>query len=274
MKLVLKRVVGWARRTEAEKVMLRHRFQFIRYRALYLASHVFSLFPIPLVLILRICGSDKHKSGQHRYGYTYRKLFWPYKYKPIKLLEIGVGGYGVGLGGESLNAWQLYFPFAEIIGCDIHDKQRLATLNTKIYQLDQSSRDQLEMLAKLEEPFDIIIDDGSHLSSHQILSFEYLYSALSDGGVYIIEDVYTFGGTCIKYFINLQRYIAVNDLKDVDMGNRKLANWIKEIRFDGNLIIIIKGVNGTSGVENLAKSECRGKAAEEGRSLNSRVVAT
>src|SRR5262249_25141841 len=58
MKLVLKRVVGWARRTEAEKVMLRHRFQFIRYRALYLASHVFSLFPIPLVLILRICGSD------------------------------------------------------------------------------------------------------------------------------------------------------------------------------------------------------------------------
>ena len=244
MKLVLKRVVGWARRTEAEKVMLRHRFQFIRYRALYLASHVFSLFPIPLVLILRICGSDKHKSGQHRYGYTYRKLFWPYKYKPIKLLEIGVGGYGVGLGGESLNAWQLYFPFAKIIGCDIHDKQRLATLNTKIYQLDQSSNDQLERLAKSEEPFDIIIDDGSHLSNHQIISFECLYPALTDEGMYIIEDVYTFDKTCIRYFIDLKRYIdrsAVNDLKDANVVARQLANGIKEIIFDGNLIIIIKG---------------------------------
>jgi hypothetical protein len=61
MKLVLKRVVGWDRRTEAEKVMLRHRLQSIRYRLLYLASHVLSLLPIPLVLILRICGSDKHQ---------------------------------------------------------------------------------------------------------------------------------------------------------------------------------------------------------------------
>ena len=100
MKLMLKRVLGWARRTEAEKVMLRHRFQFIRYRLLYLASHVLSVFPIPLVFVLRICGSDKHQPGQHLYGHTYRKLFWPYKYKPIKLLEIGVGGYGVGLGGR------------------------------------------------------------------------------------------------------------------------------------------------------------------------------
>src|SRR5262249_25083372 len=174
------------------------------------------------------------------YGYTYGKLFRPYKYKPIKLLEIGVGGYGEGHGGESLNAWQLYFPFAKIIGCDIHDKQRLSTLNTKIYQLDQSSKDQLEALAKSEKPLNIVIDDGSHLSSDQIISFEYLYPALTDGGIYIIEDVRTFDGTCSDYFLDLQRYIsgsASGDLEGANLRSWRLAKGIKKIIFDGNLII-------------------------------------
>jgi hypothetical protein len=245
MKLVAKKIVGWARRTEAEKTMLRHRLQLIRYRLLYLASRVLSPLPIPLVLILRICGSDKHQL--HLYGYTYRKLFWSHKYKPTKLLEIGIGGYGVGLGGESLNAWQLYFPFAKIIGCDIHDKQRLVTLNTKIYQLDQSSEDQMEQLANLEKHFDIIIDDGSHRSSDQITAFECLYPALNDGGIYIIEDVHTFEQTCVGYFDHLKQYInysTFGDLSTINMRNRELAKAIEQVIFEGNLIIIIKRKGG------------------------------
>jgi hypothetical protein len=246
MKLVLKRVVGWDRRTDAEKVVLRHRLQLIRYRLLYLTSHVLSLLPIPLVFILRICGSDKHQL--HLYGYTYRKLFWPYKYKPIKLLEIGVGGYEVGLGGESLNAWQLYFPFAKIIGCDIRDKRILATLNTRIYQLDQSAIGQMEQLADSEKHLDIIIDDGSHRSSDQIITFECLYPVLNDGGIYIIEDVHTFERTCVGYFAHLKRYInysaSFNDLNDVGTCKKGLAKTIKQIIFEGNLIVIIKRKNG------------------------------
>jgi hypothetical protein len=238
MKLIAKKIVGWTRRTEAEKTMLRHRLQLIRYRLLYLASSVLSLLPIPLALILRICGSDKHRL--HLYGYTYRKLFWPHKYKAIKLLEIGVGGYAVGLGGESLNAWQLYFPFAKIVGCDIQDKQRLVTRNTKIYQLDQSSKDQMEQLANLEKHFDIIIDDGSHRSSDQITAFECLYPALNDGGIYIIEDVHTFEQTCVGYFGHLKQYSTCGDLKNINMRKRELAKAIEQIIFEGNLIIIIK----------------------------------
>jgi hypothetical protein len=247
MKLLAKKIVGWARRTEDERTMLRHQLQLIRYRLLYLASCVLSLLPIPLVLILRICGSDKHQL--HLYGYTYRKLFWPHKYKPIKLLEIGVGGYGVGLGGESLNAWQLYFPFANIIGCDIQDKRKLATSNTKIYQLDQSAKDQMEQLANSEKDFDIIIDDGSHRSSDQRIAFECLYPALNDGGIYIIEDVHTFESTCVGYFSHLKQYInysTFDDLKTINMRNRQLAKAIEQIIFEGNLIIIIKTKNGRS----------------------------
>jgi hypothetical protein len=241
MKVVAKKIVGWTRRTEAEKTMLRHRLQFIRYRLLYKASHVLSLIPIPLVLVLRICGTDKHQL--HLYGHIYQKLFWPHKYKPIKLLEIGVGGYGVGLGGESLNAWQLYFPFANIIGCDIQDKRRLVTPNTKIYQLDQSSEDQMEQLANLEKHFDIIIDDGSHRSNDQITAFECLYPALNNGGIYIIEDVHTFEQTCVGYFGHLKQYInysTFGNLKTINMRNRQLAKAIEQIIFEGNLIIIIK----------------------------------
>ena len=39
------------------------------------------------------------------------------------------------------------------------------------------------------ENFDVIIDDGSHKPSDQIKSFEILWPMLSDGGLYIIEDV-------------------------------------------------------------------------------------
>jgi hypothetical protein len=48
-------------------------------------------------------------------------------------------------------------------------------------------------------PFDVVIDDGGHTMEQQINSFEELWPALNDGGVYIAEDLHTsywaeFGG--------------------------------------------------------------------------------
>ncbi len=41
-------------------------------------------------------------------------------------------------------------------------------------------------------PFDIILDDGSHKTHHQIISFGALFrSALKDGGCYMVEDMHT-----------------------------------------------------------------------------------
>jgi hypothetical protein len=41
-------------------------------------------------------------------------------------------------------------------------------------------------------PFDIILDDGSHKTHHQIISFGALFrDALKDGGCYMVEDVHT-----------------------------------------------------------------------------------
>jgi hypothetical protein len=38
---------------------------------------------------------------------------------------------------------------------------------------------------------DVVLDDGSHIASHQRASFRALFPLLSDGGLYIIEDTHT-----------------------------------------------------------------------------------
>jgi hypothetical protein len=38
---------------------------------------------------------------------------------------------------------------------------------------------------------DLIVDDGSHLTSHQIKSLELLRPKLKPGGIYILEDIHT-----------------------------------------------------------------------------------
>ena len=52
-----------------------------------------------------------------------------------------------------------------------------------------------EFLAEVNEefgPFDIILDDGSHKTHHQNISFGALFRpALKDGGCYMVEDVHT-----------------------------------------------------------------------------------
>ncbi len=37
---------------------------------------------------------------------------------------------------------------------------------------------------------DIVLDDGSHVASHQRTSFSTLFPLLSEGGLYIIEDMH------------------------------------------------------------------------------------
>ena len=49
MRAMLKRVLGWDQRTEAEKAAFREcRYHPLRALGVYLGSHVISLFPIPL----------------------------------------------------------------------------------------------------------------------------------------------------------------------------------------------------------------------------------
>lgn len=106
--------------------------------------------------------------------------------KNIKeLWEIGV------LDGASLRMWSEYYPSAKIIGFDIEDKSKLSfNKNVETKKLDQSNKEQLSELTK-NTNIDIIIDDGSHVIEHQILTFEILFNCLKSGGQYVLEDLHT-----------------------------------------------------------------------------------
>jgi hypothetical protein len=130
------------------------------------------------------------KWGGHFYTPHYQFHFEQMREQPIRLLEIGIGGYGdKGRGGNSLRMWKHYFPNAQIVGLDIQDKKFVEEDRIKVYQGDQSDPETLRRINEESGPFDIILDDGSHRVWHVLPTFEILYPLLADGGMYVIEDV-------------------------------------------------------------------------------------
>ncbi|WP_234999541.1 tetratricopeptide repeat protein [Roseovarius albus] len=164
-------------------------------------------------------GTDKF--GYHDYTPNYYKMFAHLRDKPIKVLEIGVGGYADDdRGGQSLEVWRDFFPNAEITGIDIQKKTMDLGPRVKILQGSQVDPEFLEELVQKRGPFDIIVDDGSHRNEHIVESYELLFPTLVCGGIYVAEDVQTsfhprFGGSLemtspnsVGYFGELQRKLA------------------------------------------------------------------
>ncbi len=104
-----------------------------------------------------------------------------------RILEIGVHG------GGSLELWRRYFGEAAIIhGLDIDPGAReRAPADCSVHIGDQGDQDLLTSLAAKHGPFDVVIDDGSHVMNDQINSFNALYPLMSPTGVYICEDAFT-----------------------------------------------------------------------------------
>jgi hypothetical protein len=92
--------------------------------------------------------------------------------KEINFLEIGVGGYHrPDFGGASLRMWKAYFSRANIFGLDIHDKSALEEDRIRIFQGRQSDPIALGHIASEIGRIDVVLDDGSHISSDVIASF-------------------------------------------------------------------------------------------------------
>jgi len=146
----------------------------------------------------------RHRSdkwGAHRYAPHYERHLSRFRDRQITFVEIGVGGYhDPDLGGESLRMWKRFFPRALIHGVDITDKSPHHEPRITTWVADQSDPDSLTALAEKLGPFDVIVDDGSHVNDHVVTSFEALFPHLRDGGVYVVEDLQTaywpaFGGS-------------------------------------------------------------------------------
>ncbi len=153
----------------------------------------------PLTRLAVIHGTDKF--GYHDYTPNYHTLFSHLRESPVRLMEIGVGGYqDADRGGESLEMWRDYFEAGQITGIDIQKKEMDLGDRVAILQGSQIDAAFLAELVKTRGPFDIIIDDGSHQNEHVVMSFQLLFPTLAAGGIYVAEDVQTsffprFGGS-------------------------------------------------------------------------------
>lgn len=129
------------------------------------------------------CHTDKCGMA-HNYLDKYEFFLRSFRDQPIRLLELGV------FQGASLRMWKTYFPRGEIFGVDIgEDVGKYEEERIHIIQADLSNAAQLTRLGEIQPQ--IIIDDASHIVSHQILALFTLFEILPHGGVYIVEDLET-----------------------------------------------------------------------------------
>jgi hypothetical protein len=146
----------------------------------------------PTVDLAELLSQRRTKWNARTYAQRYERYFAPLRNLPLKILEIGIGGYDDPReGGDSLRAWKQYFPNAQLYGIDIVDKKALEQDRIKTFQGSQDDPAFLErVIAEIGKP-DIIIDDGSHRNQHVIATFKLLYPQLEDeGGIYIVEDTH------------------------------------------------------------------------------------
>lgn len=223
--------------------------------------------------------SDKWAS----YLKYYDALFQSRRDQEISLLEIGVQN------GGSLETWAEYFEFAKIlVGCDIDPKcGSLAYDDPRVRVVvgDANSQSAFNEINAVCPSFDVIIDDGSHISTDIINSFINYFPMLKPGGLYVVEDTHTlYGDSCGGGILNeYDAYAFFKRLIDVvnfqfwrnELDARVylstffartavptfiLDGWVDSLEFRNSIITIRKADN--PGHEKLGKRIVVGQSAQ------------
>lgn len=131
---------------------------------------------------------NTNKAFYHNYCKFYDKILSSMKESCKNMLEVGISD------GASILMWRDYFKNATIYGIDIEEKYLINNQERIVSGLGDQSN--VETLTKLVESwktpeFDFIIDDGSHIVSHQQNTINTLWKYVKKGGIYIIEDLHT-----------------------------------------------------------------------------------
>jgi hypothetical protein len=141
------------------------------------------------------------KGGTHSYIPEYERLLAPYREK-CTFLEIGLA-YGLSVG-----MWNEYFgPKCELHAADIsivYDPERYPRV--KHHEVDATKPELLDALG--DTTFDVVIDDGSHMTQDQTATRDLLMPRMNPGGIYIIEDILD-----LEQSINLWKGADVIDLR-------------------------------------------------------------
>lgn len=145
-------------------------------------------------------GSDK--GTRHHYTKIYHHLLKDRCLDKLIIGEVGIGtinpkipssmshspGY---IPGASLRGWKHLFPNSSIIGFDIDDSILINEGNISSFHLDMTNRvNILETFEfRLDQMFDIFVDDGLHQEEYNWLLLENIYHLIKPRGWYFIEDI-------------------------------------------------------------------------------------
>jgi hypothetical protein len=152
--------------------------------------------------------------------------------------------------------WADYFQWGTIIGLDVAEKELNLGPRVTIVQGSQADGAFLAKVAAEHGPFDMVIDDGSHVPEHVILSFNTLFPAVSSEGFYVIEDIQTAfwpqyggspsdGGDTFKLAQSILEGLHHAEVAVAAPGRKPspIAASIKSFRAHHNLFVIEKGDN-------------------------------
>lgn len=232
-------------------------------------SFVSLVYANPIDLDKFACKTQVDKgSWGHNYTEQYDHYFSKWREQPIRLLEIGF------CHGISAVLWEAYFtnPDSQFYYIDVDTTgfkfmYRLSS-RSHLEMVDQSNHQLNEYIQRVGGEFDIIIDDGSHHTQHQIYSFKTLFPYVKSGGIYVVEDLFGSywkhlggGGTqenpkssadcAVNFFGNLVHdlnYVAArNRFANIDVCPQHIVDsltyyqkHIKSIQFFSNICFIFK----------------------------------
>jgi hypothetical protein len=131
--------------------------------------------------------------------------------------------------GASLKSWEEFFPNAKIYGLDILRDVLFSENRVSCFYTDQSNENELnktiDEIRNVNNDsnllFDLIIDDGSHIVDHMLLTFKTLSKYLKVDGLYIIEDIQR---KDLDIFTNIK--LTDFEILKIYMGNRNDDDFI------------------------------------------------
>jgi 23S rRNA U2552 (ribose-2'-O)-methylase RlmE/FtsJ len=150
--------------------------------------------------------SKYHSIKLEKYFKVYDYLFSKYINKKIIFVEIGI------LNGGSLQIWKKFFGNkARIIGIDLNPKcKKFEGKGIEVFIGDQSNPKFWKYFFRKVGKVDIILDDGGHTNSQQIMTTISCVPNINNNGMLIIEDTHT---SYMKEFNNPNRYSFINFVK-------------------------------------------------------------
>lgn len=129
-------------------------------------------------------GTDK--ISIHHYEQAFSRHLEPFcDQQDFGMVEIGYGS------GSGVTFWTGLFPHGYLYCLD-RDVEESGS-RYAVIKADQSSIQDLTAAQEaVHHVISLIVDDGSHLPSHQLFTFSFLFQTLlQEGGIYIIEDIET-----------------------------------------------------------------------------------